>query len=84
MKTWDEADNKVFINVCTTDRVPLPTVWTQDGPVPKIVRELGTPVTKDEEAGICDNPALRVPMVFSSPRPDVDHKGERCAGTFRT
>lgn len=81
IKTWDEAGSKVFINVCHSPRISLPARWLPQGEPPAKVNELGTldsvhvPV-KQQGIDAC----LCIPMVFSPPRPDVDHSGNSCAG----
>eukprot|EP00890_Picochlorum_soloecismus_P000868 jgi/Picsp_1/1782/NSC_05253-R1_pih1 domain-containing protein 1 len=80
IKTWDEAGSKVFINVCHSPRIPLPARWLPEGGPPATLNELGTLDSSHvpiEQQGIHE--CLCIPMVFSPPRPDVDHSGNSCA-----
>jgi len=81
IKTWDEAGSKVFINVCHSSRIPLPPRWRTEGGPPATLNELETldsAHVPEKEQGIDE--CLCIPMVFSPPRPDVDHSGNSCAG----
>ena len=72
----------MFINVCHSPRIPLPARWLPEGELPAKLNELGgldsahVPVKQQGT----DDDCLCIPMVFSPPRPDVDHSGNSCAG----
>lgn len=75
IKTTDQDGRKVFINVCTSDRIPLPGCW-KDGLLPEAV-EAALAEAADESSE--DSEALRFPVSIGSLRPDADKRGEACA-----
>lgn len=75
IKTTDQSDRKVFINVTSSSKVPAPGGWSS-GLMPEEVskaldewQQLG-----EQQSG----EALRLPMSCGDMREDVDKKGESC------
>eukprot|EP00887_Chlorella_sp_A99_P003490 scaffold7.g3490.t1 len=82
VKTADERGRKVFINVCSSDKVAMPGGWA-GGEVPAEVRRAleagpaagGPPAA---ELGGAEQEMLRVPLSMSESRTEADHRGEAC------
>ncbi|EFN57014.1 hypothetical protein CHLNCDRAFT_143682 [Chlorella variabilis] len=72
IKTANEQGQKVFINLCGTNKLPLPPGWVK-GQVPAEVKR-HLEVGRGGEAPPC----MRFPLSMGLPRLDTDHRGEVC------
>lgn len=69
IKSRDEDQKKVFINVCSSARATLPVGWEGQGDLmPSLVHEDGW-----EEN-------IRLEFFISKPKMDVDKRGDACTG----
>ncbi|KAK9824576.1 hypothetical protein WJX72_011454 [[Myrmecia] bisecta] len=72
VKTADDTGRKVFINICSSDRVAAPGNWER-GKVPdEVVEALAK--AGDREG----SEALRFPLSLGEARNDLDRKGDPC------
>lgn len=75
MKTADDTGRKVFINICSSEKVQPPESW-EDGVMPDSVRNS---LNNMEELGNSqDVQALRIPLSLSEQRNDYDKHGQEC------
>ncbi|KAI8476272.1 MAG: pre-RNA processing PIH1/Nop17-domain-containing protein [Monoraphidium minutum] len=72
IKTSDESGRKVFVNVCSSDRIPAPGGW-EGGLLPAAVEDA---LAKADALDSAE--ALRFPMSVGSLRPDADKAGAAC------
>ena len=69
VKSRDEDQRKVFINICSSERSTLPVGWGgEDDLMPSLVQEDGW-----EEN-------TRLEFLISKPKMDVDKRGDACTG----
>eukprot|EP00892_Ulva_mutabilis_P010472 jgi/Ulvmu1/7798/UM004_0027.1 len=75
VKTADENGQKVFINICSNDKISPPSSW-ENGVMPDSAREAlqNLDEVKSEE----DVQAMRVPLSLSEHRSELDKNGGAC------
>jgi PIH1 N-terminal domain len=75
VKTTDDTGRKVFINICSSDKVQPPDSW-EDGVMPDTVRNALNNMEGLENEK--DVQALRIPLSLSEQRSDYDKHGQAC------
>ena len=75
MKTADDTGRKVFINICSSEKVQPPESW-EDGVMPDSVRNALN--NMEELQSSQDVQALRIPLSLSEQRCDYDKHGQEC------
>eukprot|EP00873_Tetraselmis_striata_P015838 jgi/Tetstr1/436102/TSEL_024950.t1 len=75
IKTADDKGNKVFINICGSDKVAPPGAKWEEGKVPEAVQRA---LDQGDDADADAQQALRCPISLGEPRVDMDRKGEAC------
>jgi hypothetical protein len=74
VKTQDDEGRKVFINMCSSDKIGAPSSW-EGGVVPDAVHEH---LQNLENLSESDAQQLRFPLSLSEPRNDLDKSNEPC------
>lgn len=81
VKTTDEHNKKVFINICSSVRIPFPAGFlTPDEQLPQEIVAYLTTTNHTPELKQKAEEMLRIPMILSDARMDIDHKEEPCTG----
>lgn len=75
MKTADDTGRKVFINICSSEKVQAPESW-EDGVMPESVKNSLNNMEELENSQ--DVQALRIPLSLSEQRNDYDKHGQEC------
>ena len=75
MKTADDTGRKVFINICSSEKVQPPESW-EDGVMPDSVKK--SLENMEELENSQDVQALRIPLSLSEQRNDFDKHGQEC------
>jgi hypothetical protein len=75
VKTADDTDRKVFINICSSEKVQPPESW-EDGVMPESVKNALNNMEELENSK--DVQALRIPLSLSEQRNDFDKHGQEC------
>ncbi|GBF88596.1 pre-RNA processing protein [Raphidocelis subcapitata] len=78
VKTADQDGRKVFVNVCSSDRIPAPGGWADGLPPEAVESALASAAAADGDAGAPPPEALRLPISVGSLRGDADKRGEAC------
>ncbi|GBF96758.1 hypothetical protein Rsub_09614 [Raphidocelis subcapitata] len=78
VKTADQDGRKVFVNVCSSDRIPAPGGWADGLPPEAVESALVSAAASDGAAGAPPPEALRLPISVGSLRGDADKRGEAC------
>lgn len=79
IKTTDQGGAKVFLNICSSLRVPSPEGWPKIG-VPEVVKEYLSHTKSDlrpSDNALAES-LLGFPTYISEPKQDVDHSGVPC------
>lgn len=77
MKTIDDTNRKVFINVCSSEAVPVPSAWPA-GRMPEDVSSAIAKLNWGQEMSDQEAEALRLPLSLSEPRNDLDKHNNSC------
>jgi hypothetical protein len=75
VKTADDTGRKVFINICSSEKVQPPESW-EDGVMPDSVKASLSNMKEVENSQ--DVQALRIPLSLSEQRNDFDKHGQEC------